>query len=96
MPTPSQLAAESVLRSVCNDLARRKRDDEEYAHRLAMRPWTPDDGTCQVWVYSGRGSGQVWTETNEGEGQRLDKDLVQLELGLIGFNDKGIKHRSLA
>jgi len=43
--TPSQLAAESVLRSVRNDLARRKRDDEEYAHRLAMRPPTPDDRT---------------------------------------------------
>jgi len=31
--TPSQLAAESVLHSVRNDLARRKRDDEDYAHR---------------------------------------------------------------
>jgi len=46
---------------------------------------------CQVWVYSGRGSTQVWTETDEGEGQRLDKGLVQPELGPIGFNDKGIK-----
>jgi len=45
--TPSQLAAESTLRSVCNDLARRKRDDEDYAHRLATRPQTPDDGTVQ-------------------------------------------------
>jgi len=50
-------------------------------------PWR-----CQVQVYSGRGSGQVRTETDEGEGQRLDKGLVQLELGLIGFNDKGIEH----
>ena len=47
---------------------------------------------CQVRVYSGKGSGQVWTETDEGEGQRLDKGLVRPELGLIGFNDKGIEH----
>jgi len=46
---------------------------------------------CQVWVYSGKGSGQVRTETDEGEGQRLDKGLVRLELGPIGFNDKGIE-----
>jgi len=31
-------------------------------------------------------------ETDEGGGQRLDKGLVQPELGLIGFNDKGIEH----
>jgi len=29
---------------------------------------------------------------DKGEGQRLDKGLVWLELGLIGFNDKGIEH----
>ena len=46
---------------------------------------------CQVQVYSSKGSGQVWTETDEGEEQRLDKGLVRLELGLIGFNDKGIE-----
>jgi len=46
MLTQSQLAAESTLRSVCNDLARRKRDDEDYACRLA-RPWTPDDRTIK-------------------------------------------------
>jgi len=45
--TPSQIATESTLRSVRNDLAKRKRDDEEYAHRLAMRPRTPDDGTIK-------------------------------------------------
>jgi len=28
---------------------------------------------------------------DEGERQRLDKELVQPELRLIGFNDKGIK-----
>jgi len=44
--TPSQIAAESVLRSVRNDLAK-KRDDEDYARRLAMRPRTPDDGSIQ-------------------------------------------------
>ena len=47
---------------------------------------------CQVWVYSGRGSNQVQTEMDKGEGQRLDKGLVQPELRLIGFNDKGIEH----
>ena len=36
MLTPSQLATESTLRSVRNDLARWKRDDEDYACRLAM------------------------------------------------------------
>jgi len=48
--------------------------------------------SCQVWVYSGKGSSQVRTETDEGEGQRLDKGLVRPELGLIGFNGKGIEH----
>jgi len=48
-------------------------------------------GDCQVRVYSSRGSGQVWMEMDEGEGQRLDKGLVQPELGPIGFNDKGIE-----
>jgi len=47
---------------------------------------------CQVRVYSGKGSSQVRTETDEGEEQRLDKGLVGLELGLIGFNNKGIEH----
>jgi len=47
MLTQSQLATESTLRSVRNDLARQKRDDEDYAHRLATRPQTPDDGTVQ-------------------------------------------------
>jgi len=45
--TQSQLATELTLRSVHNDLARQKRDDEDYAHRLAMRPRTPDDGTIK-------------------------------------------------
>jgi len=30
-------------------------------------------------------------ETDEGEGQRLDKGLVQQELRLIGFNNKGVE-----
>jgi len=51
-----------------------------------------EKGSCQVRVHSGRGSGQVQAETDEGEGQRLHKGLVQLELGPIGFNDKGIEH----
>jgi len=46
---------------------------------------------CQVQVYSGKWSGQVRTEMDEGGGQRLDKGLVQPELGPIGFNNKGIK-----
>jgi len=38
-----------------------------------------------------KGFGQVRTETDEGERQRLDKGLVWPELGLIGFNNKGIE-----
>jgi len=56
--------------------------------------WTvsvPIGSFCQVWVYSGKRSGQVWTEMDEGEGHRLDKELVQPELRPIGFNNKGIK-----
>jgi len=52
---------------------------------------TPKGKSCQVRVYSGRGSGQVRTEMDEGEGQRLDKGLVWPELGPIGFNNKGIE-----
>jgi len=36
--------------------------------------------TCQVQVYSSRGSGQVQTKWSEGGGQMLDKRLVWLEL----------------
>jgi len=45
MLTPSQLASESTLCSVHNDLAKHKMEDEDYARRLATAPPDPNDGT---------------------------------------------------
>jgi len=38
--------------------------------------------SCQVQVYSGRGSSQVWTKTDEGGGQRAGQ-----ETSLAGVGD---------
>jgi len=49
-----------------------------------------EDGSCQVRVYSGRGSGQVQTKTDEGQGQRaglgispagVETDWIQQQRG---------------
>ena len=44
-----------------------------------------DHGTnlhsCQVWVYSGKGSGQVWTETDEGQGQGAGQGVSPAGVG---------------
>ena len=39
-------------------------------------------GQCQVWVYSGRGSGQVQTKVNNGGEQRAGQ-----EVSLAGVGD---------
>jgi len=36
---------------------------------------------CQVWVYSGRGSGQVWTETDRGRRQRAGQEVSPARVG---------------
>jgi len=38
-------------------------------------------GSCQVRVYSGKGSGQVWTETDEGREQRAGQEVSPAGVG---------------
>jgi len=37
--------------------------------------------SCQVRVYSGKGSGQVRTETDEGQGQRAGQEISPAGVG---------------
>ena len=39
------------------------------------------DLVCQVWVYSGRGSGQVRTKADEGRGQRAGQGISPAGVG---------------
>ena len=40
-----------------------------------------DPANCQVWVYSGKGSGQVRMETDEGREQRAGQEVSPAGVG---------------
>jgi len=42
---------------------------------------TVNDHTCQVRVYSGKGSGQVRTKTDGGQGQRAGQEISPAGVG---------------
>jgi len=51
---------------------------------IGIHPSVPsinDHCLCQVWVYSGRGSGQVQTKMDEGRGQRAGQEVSPAGVG---------------
>ena len=52
------------------------------SHYSAQPPTpNPHDSSCQVRVYSGRGSGQVWTKVDEGQGQGAGQEVSPARVG---------------
>jgi len=53
---------------------------EDLCHKNTSRA-SSKGGTCQVWVYSGRGSSQVWMKVDEGRGQRARQEISPARVG---------------
>ena len=76
-PSPCTLSSTYNLRlaSGCySDKKGDKSDGRRYnSERRRCKSDVEED--CQVWVYSGRGSGQVRKKADEGEGQRAGRGI---------------------
>ena len=55
-------------------------DDKERGRREGMLDMEGPT-TCQVWVYSGRGSGQVRMKSDEGREQRAGQEVSPARVG---------------